>query len=149
MSTRKLLIAVFAFTLSANQAGLGQQRANSASGEWRWPGGDAGFKRYAPLDQIRKENVSRLTIAWRRPAVDASLGTDVPYSHDFKATPLMIDGVLYGSNGIGLVEAFHPGTGQDAVGAAAVSRRTQSRAHGRQHTGARVLDRGRARSGCS
>ena len=24
----------------------------------------------------------------------------------------MIDGVLYGSNGIGLVEAFHPGTGK-------------------------------------
>ena len=34
------------------------------------------------------------------------------YSHDFRATPLMIEGVLYGSNGIGLVEAFHPGTGK-------------------------------------
>jgi quinoprotein glucose dehydrogenase len=71
--------------------------------------------RYAALDQINKENVSRLRVVWRRPAVDPSLTVNAPdftYSHDFRATPLMIEGVLYGSNGIGLVEAFHPGTGK-------------------------------------
>ncbi|PYR87606.1 MAG: hypothetical protein DMF84_31195, partial [Acidobacteria bacterium] len=31
---------------------------------------------------------------------------------NFRATPLMIDGVLYSPNAIGLVEAFHPGTGK-------------------------------------
>ena len=83
-------------------------------GEWRSHGGDLGSTKYAPLDQITKANVSRLSIAWRRPAVDPSLtgyAPDFSYSHDFRATPLMIDGVLYSSNGIGLVEAFHPGTG--------------------------------------
>ena len=34
------------------------------------------------------------------------------HSNNFRATPLMIGGVLYSPNGIGLVEAFHPGTGK-------------------------------------
>src|SRR5262245_59279668 len=84
-------------------------------GEWRSHGADAASTRYAALDQITHANVGKLRIAWRRPAVDASLLTGAPdlsYSSDFRATPLMIDGVLYASNGIGLVEAFHPGTGK-------------------------------------
>src|SRR6185436_551210 len=84
------------------------------SGEWRWHSGDLGSTKYAALEQINKENVSRLRIAWRRPAVDRSLAAGVDaftFSSDFRSTPLMIDGVLYSSNGIGLVEAFHPGTG--------------------------------------
>ena len=113
MTTRGSLIAVCGLIALAGAVGRGQP--GTGAGQWRWPGGDSGFKRYAPLDQIGKDNVSRLAIAWRRPAIDPSLeagGERVAYSHDFKATPLMIDGVLYGSNGIGLVEAFHPGTGR-------------------------------------
>ena len=30
------------------------------------------------------------------------------FSSNFRATPLMVDGVLYSPNGVGLVEAFHP-----------------------------------------
>ena len=41
----------------------------------------------------------------------------------------MIDGVLYGSNGIGLVEAFHPGDGQDS-GFSSRSPTSRSRAAG-------------------
>ena len=84
-------------------------------GGWTRYGGDAGATRYAPLDQINKDNVSRLRIAWRRPAVDASISATDPnfsFGGNFRATPLMIDGVLYSPNGIGLVEAFHPGTGK-------------------------------------
>jgi quinoprotein glucose dehydrogenase len=95
-------------------AALLAQQGPSRS-EWRAHGGDSGSRRYAPLDQITKDNVSRLRVAWRRPAVDASFkesAPDLSYSHDFHVTPLMIDGVLYSSNGIGLVEAFHPGTGK-------------------------------------
>jgi quinoprotein glucose dehydrogenase len=59
--------------------------------------------------------VSRLTVAWRRPAVDPQLMKLDPalkFSNNFRATPLMIDGVLYSPNGVGLVEAFDPGTGR-------------------------------------
>src|SRR5206468_6245956 len=97
---------------------LGKLRAGAQQGtrgEWTRYGGDPGSTKYAPLDQIDKSNVSQLRIAWQRPAVDSSISTRVPefsYSHNFRATPLMIDGVLYSPNGIGLVEAFHPGTGK-------------------------------------
>src|SRR4029453_1176112 len=86
----------------------------ATGGEWRSHGGDPASTKYAPLDQITKANVSQLRIAWRRPAVDPSLARDMPnfsFSHDFRATPLMVGGVLYSSNGVGLVEAFNPGTG--------------------------------------
>lgn len=83
-------------------------------GEWTRYGADAGTTKYSPLDQITKDNVSRLRLAWRRPGVDPSISSKVPdfsYSGNFRATPLMIGGTLYSPNGIGLVEAFHPGTG--------------------------------------
>src|SRR5436190_1758443 len=94
---------------------LGAAQQGSRGGEWTRYGGDSGSTKYAPIDQINKSNVSQLRVAWRRPAVDPSISSKVPdfsYSNNFRATPLMIDGVLYSPNGIGLVEAFHPGTGK-------------------------------------
>ena len=94
---------------------FGAAQQGSRGGEWTRYGGDSGSTKYAPIDQINKSNVSQLRVAWRRPAVDPSISSKVPdfsYSNNFRATPLMIDGVLYSPNGIGLVEAFHPGTGK-------------------------------------
>ena len=48
----------------------GTAAAQTENGEWRRYGGDPGSTKYAPLDQINKSNVSKLRIAWRRPAVD-------------------------------------------------------------------------------
>ena len=84
-------------------------------GEWHVHGGENGYTRYAPLDQINAETVGDLEIAWRRQAVDASLHErwpDLRYSNQLRSTPLMVDGVLYASNGIGMVEAFDPATGE-------------------------------------
>ena len=64
---------------------------------------------------MRSAPRARFRIAWRRPAVDATLSgrvTEFSFSHDFRATPVMIDGTLYAPNGIGLVEAFDPATGK-------------------------------------
>ena len=83
--------------------------------EWRSYNGDSGSTKYAPLDQINKDNVAKLRIAWRRPALDPSLKAKDPklsFSNNFRATPLMVKGVMYSPNGVGLVEAFHPATGQ-------------------------------------
>ena len=93
----------------------GAALAQTRDGQWRAYGGDNAASHYAPLDQIDKSNVAKLGIAWRRPAVDASILTVVPRlkpDHTFRATPLMIDGVLYSPNGIGFVEAFDAGTGK-------------------------------------
>ncbi len=85
-----------------------------AKGEWRVYSGDNGARKYSPLDQIRRDNVGQLRIAWRRPDIDASLtgGTRPRLSNNFRSTPLMVNGVMYASNAVGLVEAFDPGTGQ-------------------------------------
>ena len=54
-------------------------------------------------------------MAWRRPAVDQSILDQVPdlnVTRNLTATPLVIDGVGYTSNGVGLAEAFDPATGE-------------------------------------
>ena len=89
--------------------------AQTQNGQWRAYSGDPGSMKYAPLDQINKANVSTLRIAWRRPAVDPQLikiDPKLQVPNNFRATPLMVNGVLYSPNGIGLVEAFDAGTGK-------------------------------------
>jgi quinoprotein glucose dehydrogenase len=48
------------------------------------------------------------------PQVDASLlkGAPVRLLNNFRSTPIMVGGVLYASNGVGLAEAFDPETGR-------------------------------------
>src|SRR5262245_10804829 len=85
--------------------GVPSAQQGARGGEWARYGGDAGTTKYSPLEQINKSNVSRLRIAWRRPGVDPSISSKDPkfsYSGNFRATPLMLGGVLYSPNGIGL-----------------------------------------------
>ena len=87
----------------------------AAAGQWSYYAGDIGSTKYAPLDQINEDNVRRLRIAWRRPAVDQSIldrAPDLSYTRNLIATPLMVDGIGYTSNAVGLAEAFDPGTGE-------------------------------------
>jgi quinoprotein glucose dehydrogenase len=116
MNRRVLVTAGIAAVLLGSAMGCSRQGA-SASGnvEWRAYAGDRGSSKYAPLDQINKDNVAQLKVAWRRPAVDGSLKekkSDLMVPRDFRATPLMVGGTLFAPNGIGLVEAFQPATGQ-------------------------------------
>ena len=82
--------------------------------EWRYYSGDNGSTKYSPLDQIDRSNVASLKVAWRRPQVDASLlqGTPVRLLNNFRSTPIMVGGILFASNGVGLAEAFDPETGK-------------------------------------
>src|SRR5262245_15746981 len=89
----------------------GFRNPRTANGEWRFYSGDNGATKYSPLDQINKENVETLRVAWRRPHVDASLlaaAPDIRPLNNFRSTPIMVDGVLYASNGVGVAEAFDP-----------------------------------------
>lgn len=84
-------------------------------GEWSTYGGDKTWDRYSPLDQINAANVKDLTMVWNRPAVDPLIKNkfpDVGPSNYFRGTPIMIDGVLYAPDGLGLVEAFDASTGE-------------------------------------
>ena len=87
----------------------------AAGGQWRAYAADLGATKYSPLDQIDAGNVDRLRIAWTRPTVDRSILDVVPnlgYGNANRATPLMVDGVLYAPNAVGLVEAWDPATGE-------------------------------------
>jgi len=99
--------------LAAGSWHLGAQTA--PVGEWTYWGGDRAFTRYSGLDQISADNVSQLRVAWRRPGVDPSVKQafpDLRVSGNFRSTPLMIGGVLYAPNAIGLVRAMDPATGE-------------------------------------
>ena len=85
------------------------------TGEWRHYTGDQAVTKYSQLDQINPDNVSNLRVIWRRPAVDARFTDafpDLRLSPNLRGTPVLIDGALYAPNGVGLVEAFDPGTGE-------------------------------------
>ncbi len=101
-----------AMPAAAAMPALAQQGATD--GQWRAFGADAGATKYSPLGQITRDNVGDLQIAWSRPGVDPSIVDQVPNvrRRSLIGTPLMIDGVLYSPNGVGLVEAFDPATGQ-------------------------------------
>ena len=81
----------------------------AAGGEWRFWGGDAGSTRYAPLDQITRDNVGKLEIAWRWRAANFGPTPETYY----RATPLYADGVLYTVAGERRdVAAIDPATGE-------------------------------------
>jgi glucose dehydrogenase len=98
--------AVAALTVSAQ---------DGKPGEWRHYGADMGGKKYSPLDQINRSNVSQLRIVWRRPQLSPEFAASHPtlkLSNNYRSTPIMVDGLLYATNGVGLVEAFDPATGR-------------------------------------
>ena len=82
--------------------------------EWTYWGGNKAFNRYSPADHIDAGNVQQLEIVWQRSAIDESITSAFPrlrVSGNLRGTPIYIDGVLYASNGQGLVEAFDPASG--------------------------------------
>ena len=100
-------------------------RPSTARGEWPSYAGDLAGTKYSPLDQITKDNFGSLKVAWRAKSPDAFLSLTLangdewaadsnlifeelkrldpkrwrdnaaPLLNNFKATPLMVNGVLY------------------------------------------------------
>jgi quinoprotein glucose dehydrogenase len=89
--------------------------AQTLNGEWRAYAGDVRATKYSPLDQINRDNVGRLRIAWRQSAVPVELregrpGVNVPSNYEH--TPLMAGGRLFVSTALGSVAALDPATGR-------------------------------------
>ena len=99
-------------------------QTTTADGDWPSYGGDLRSGKYSPLDQITGDNFDDLVVAWRWKSVDGFLCMDTPSGlwcgsaydlfdavleedsqrwsrgrapriYNFKATPLMVGGVLY------------------------------------------------------
>jgi quinoprotein glucose dehydrogenase len=84
--------------------GMAQQGAKS--GEWRAYSGDAGSTRYSPVDQLNRDNVKNLQVAWSWKFDNFGGGTS-------ETTPIMVNGVLYFTVGPRRnVIAVNAGTGE-------------------------------------
>src|SRR5690606_29209462 len=78
--------------------------ADSEPENWLTEGRDFGKSHYSPLDQINRENVSRLGLAW-----EYRLGT----KRGLEATPIVVDGIMYTSGNAGRVYALNAATGEE------------------------------------
>lgn len=79
-----------------------------------WPsyGNDAGGARYSPLDQINRDNVGELEIAWTyRTGELAAASAARWHNATFEATPILVDDTLYLCTGLARVVALDPETG--------------------------------------
>jgi quinoprotein glucose dehydrogenase len=90
--------------------------ADPPKAEWRAYAGNLAGTRYSPADQINKDNVSRIAVAWRqsltpdeirqsRPGIPPAPGAN-------QTTPIMVGGLLYYSTGNGWVVAIDAATGK-------------------------------------
>ena len=73
----------------------GRRPEAPAAAEWKTYGADLASTRYSPLDQINKDNFSKLKIAWQLKTNDFGPRPDTLYS----ATPLFVGNVLYTTAG--------------------------------------------------
>jgi len=81
--------------------------------EWPSYGGTGANLKYSALEQVQKQNVNQLKIAWRWRSIDeekkAAAGVR-PWL--FEVTPLMVGGVLFVSTGLGQIAAIEAATGK-------------------------------------
>jgi quinoprotein glucose dehydrogenase len=70
---------------------LGCAASDVPASDWRVTGNNPGNTRYSALDQINRENVTQLVVAWTYRTGDrpADARTEI------QATPIVVDGVLY------------------------------------------------------
>ena len=77
---------------------------NMPTDGWVTNGGSIYNQRYSPLTQINQDNVVELGLAWSR-----EIGG---YNMRMQGTPLVVDGVMYVSNGWSVVHALDATTGE-------------------------------------
>ena len=81
--------------------------------EWPHYGGDLAARKYSALDQIDRDNVSQLKVAWTYHTGDVSDGSKYPVRSAFECTPLEVDGVLYLTTPFGRAVALDSATGRE------------------------------------
>ena len=93
---------------------FGSVAAAQTTAEWSHYAADAAATKYSPLDQINRENVHRLSIAWRWKSID--YGADdklkVRANNIFETTPAKLPGRLMLSTGLGLATSIDPANGE-------------------------------------
>src|SRR5262245_7723980 len=69
--------------------------AETGTDDWPAYGRDPGGMRYSPLDEINRQNVPQLKVAWVFHTGDISDGSKGRQRSGFETTPILVDGMLY------------------------------------------------------
>jgi quinoprotein glucose dehydrogenase len=104
------LIAV-AFTLLAAATIVALFLVNRAPEPHDWPahGGDSGHRQYSTLDEINRDNVRSLRVAWTYYTADKRADN----RSQIQCNPIVVDGVLYGTSAQLKVFALDAATGRE------------------------------------
>jgi len=109
-----LIVALVAVGLARCTLAVLESPPGPPRGQWLTHGGTSANARYSSLDQITRENVRDLRVAWRWTSPDEALMASQPGIRTWlnQATPLMIDGLLYVSTSISQVAAIDAASGR-------------------------------------
>ncbi len=84
------------------------------SANWSHHGANHNSDKYAPLDQINANNFESLEVVWRYSSPDLDLPEDLAYpTGDYRAVPLVVDGIMYVNSNHGLISALNPRSGEE------------------------------------
>ena len=109
-----LLLAPLVVCLGASVAG------SAFTADWPSYGGDNGSQKYSTLDQVNASNVADLVPAWSWESPDnATVADNIAQQNyravpaGFKATPIVIEGVMYVPSSFGRVVALDAASGEE------------------------------------
>lgn len=106
---RLAFLCLGTFLLAA--AAMAQQGAQN--GDWPQYAADKGHTKYSALNQITRDNIGDVEIAWRwTPPDEALIASDKLPLGAFKGTPIEVDGVLYISTRASQIAAIDAATGE-------------------------------------
>jgi quinoprotein glucose dehydrogenase len=100
--------------LAALGGGLLQSQTSRTAADWPAYGATNAGSKYSPLDQINKDTVKGLRIAWRQsalPPVVQKARPDAQAPRAYQHTPLKVGNLLYMSTSLGTVAALDPTSG--------------------------------------
>ncbi len=85
----------------------------ASDGEWRSFGGDLGNTKYSALDQITRDNVTRLAVAWtwNSPSLEVMRQNPRVRPGQFKVVPIVARGRMYVATEVAQAAAIDPATG--------------------------------------
>lgn len=91
-----LVLAIAGVTMLGGCGRAAHHYDGSAGADWPAYGGNKAGNRYSPLDQVNTRNVAQLSVAWTYDAAKDADSND--RGHEIQCQPIVVDGVLYGTN---------------------------------------------------
>ena len=115
MARTLLKVALATVTFAVLGGGLLRSQTSRTAATGRPTARPTPVRRYSPLDQINKDTVKGLRIAWRQSAMPLPVQQarpDAAAPRAYQHTPLKVGGLLYMSTSLGTVAALDPTTGE-------------------------------------